>query len=67
MDLVAVGPVLEPNPYVIVTPRRAATLADEVAAALEAFAQDGVLAAIEERWFGPAPALPTPVLHGETP
>lgn len=53
--LVAVGPVLESNPYVIVTPRRAHILADEVAAALADFAADGTLSTIEERWFGAAP------------
>jgi ABC-type amino acid transport substrate-binding protein len=72
MDLVAVGPVLEPNPYVIVTPRRATTLAAEVAAALEVFAQDGTLAAIEARWFGlglapPAPAPSMPAPQGDAP
>lgn len=56
--LVAVGPVLEANPYVILSPRRGATLAAEIAAALAALRSDGTLAALEDRWFGPA-AQPT--------
>ncbi len=57
--LVAVGPVLEANPYVILSPRRGATFAAEIAAALTALRSDGTLAALEDRWFGPA-AQPTP-------
>ncbi len=66
--LVAVGPVLEANPYVIVTPRKATTLATELDAALEALAEDGTLAAIEERWFGPMPpTTPAAERQGEPP
>lgn len=50
--LVAVGPVLETNPYVIVSPRAAHQLAQEIADALAAFAQDGTLDRLEDRWFG---------------
>lgn len=56
--LVAVGPVYESNPYVILSPRRAGTLAAKIEAALDAMRTDGTLGALEERWFGPAPALP---------
>ena len=56
--LVAVGPVLEANPYVIVTPRAATNLAREVADALAAFGQDGTLARIEQEWFGPTTEPP---------
>lgn len=50
--LQAVGPVLESNPYVILTPRRAPHLATAVNDALAAFADDGTLAQIADRWFG---------------
>jgi len=53
--LQAVGPVLEANPYVIMSPRRALTLADEIATGLQELRADGTLAAIEARWFGPLP------------
>ncbi len=53
--LVAVGPVLESNPYVIASPLRAFDLQEQIAATLERFANDGTLAEIESRWFGPLP------------
>jgi polar amino acid transport system substrate-binding protein len=56
LPLVAVGPVLEGNPYVILAPRRATTLASEINKALAALRDDGTLAALEERWFGALPA-----------
>ncbi|MCC6165820.1 MAG: amino acid ABC transporter substrate-binding protein [Caldilineaceae bacterium] len=51
--LVAAGPVLESNAYVIAMPRQAATLHERVAAALAQFQADGTLAELEARWFGP--------------
>lgn len=53
--LVAVGPPLEGNPYVIAAPLRAFDLQDRIAATLEAFGRDGTLAELEARWFGPLP------------
>jgi ABC-type amino acid transport substrate-binding protein len=55
--LVAVGPVLEANPYVILSPRRATTLAEAIENGLAELEADGTLSRLEERWFGPA-ALP---------
>lgn len=52
--LVAVGPVLESNPYVILTPRKAPQLAAAVNEALIALSDDGTLAALADRWFGSA-------------
>lgn len=51
-DLIAVGPVLESNPYVIVSPGRAFQLAEEIRAALDSFQSDGALIALENKWFG---------------
>lgn len=56
--IVAVGPALEANPYVIVSPLRAYDLAEQIATTLAQFQADGTLAALEARWFGP---LPPPV------
>ncbi len=53
-DLVAVGPVLEGNPYVILTPRKAAQLANAVNDALVALRADGTLDRLADRWFGVA-------------
>ena len=53
--LIAVGPPLEGNPYVIAAPLRAFDLQDRIAATLEAFGRDGTLAELEARWFGPLP------------
>ena len=50
--LLAVGPALESNPYVIAMPLRAATLHERVAAALDALETGGELVVLEERWFG---------------
>jgi ABC-type amino acid transport substrate-binding protein len=64
LPLVAVGPVLEANPYVILSPRRAGRLAVEINAALDALRADGTLAELEARWFGALPetgAQPVPV------
>jgi ABC-type amino acid transport substrate-binding protein len=51
-SLTAVGPVLESNPYVILTPRRASQLAAAIDEALAAFDADGTLARLTDRWFG---------------
>ncbi len=51
--LVAVGPALEANPYVIATPLRAHELQSQIAAALGQLQANGQLAALEEKWFGP--------------
>lgn len=40
------------DPYVIVMPKRAPVLQEQVAAALQALAADGVLDALTEKWFG---------------
>jgi len=48
----AVGPMLESAPYVIVTPRKATTLATKVNEALADFSADGTLQTLEDRWFG---------------
>lgn len=48
----AVGEVLESAPYVIVTPRKATTLAKMVDDALAKFSADGTLLSLENRWFG---------------
>jgi ABC-type amino acid transport substrate-binding protein len=58
--IVASGPALESNPYVIATPLRAFDLQEQVAATLERFARDGTLAELEARWFGPLPDDVTP-------
>ncbi len=55
-NIIAVGPSLESNPYVIAMPLRAYDLQERVAATLTQLANDGTLAALEERWFGPLPA-----------
>jgi polar amino acid transport system substrate-binding protein len=53
LPLVAVGPVLESAPYVIVSPRRAPELAARIAEGLNSLQQGGALDQMEERWFGP--------------
>ena len=53
--VVATGPALEANPYVVVSPLRAYDLAEQINATLTHFQQDGTLAELEERWFGPLP------------
>lgn len=58
LPLVAVGPVLESAPYVIVSPRRAPELAGRIAEGLAALQQadarqQSALQRIEDRWFGP--------------
>jgi polar amino acid transport system substrate-binding protein len=54
--IMAVGPPLESNPYVIAMPLRAYDLRERLAATLAQFASDGTLAELEARWFGPLPA-----------
>lgn len=54
--IVAVGPPLESNPYVIAMPLRSYDLQERIAATLTQFATDGTLAELEARWFGPLPA-----------
>jgi ABC-type amino acid transport substrate-binding protein len=56
--IVAVGPPLESNPYVIAAPLRATTLQTQIAQALEQLAQTGTLAELETQWFGPLPKRP---------
>jgi polar amino acid transport system substrate-binding protein len=53
--IVAVGPALESNPYVIAMPLRAYDLQERIAATLAQLAGDGTLAELEARWFGPLP------------
>src|SRR5690606_34278657 len=50
--LVAVGPALESNPYVIAAPLQATTLQQRIAEPLAQFEADGTLAELEARWFG---------------
>jgi ABC-type amino acid transport substrate-binding protein len=52
LPVVAVGPPLESSPYVVVAPLRARELQERLAAALTALREEGVLAALEEKWFG---------------
>ena len=54
--IVAVGPALESNPYVIAMPLRAYDLHERMEGTLAQFAATGVLAELESRWFGPLPA-----------
>lgn len=49
----AAGPVLESNAYVIVMPLSANTLHEQVQLSLNALHDDGSMAALEDRWFGP--------------
>jgi ABC-type amino acid transport substrate-binding protein len=56
--LVAVGPPLESNPYVIAAPLRAYDLHARIEETLARFAADGTLAEVEARWFGPLPPGP---------
>ncbi len=49
--LVAVGPPLQSDPYVVVLPTGAPELLERVNAALDAMAADGVLDALRARWL----------------
>jgi polar amino acid transport system substrate-binding protein len=51
--LVAAGPYLSSNPYVIVVPRRATELLARTNAGLAALRREGVLERLEAEWFGP--------------
>lgn len=51
--IVAIGPALESNPYVIAMPMRAYDLHTQVADTLSRLRADGAFDALEERWFGP--------------
>ena len=53
--LIAVGPALESNPYVIAAPRQATQLQAQLTAVLAQFQTDGTTSALEDRWFGPLP------------
>jgi ABC-type amino acid transport substrate-binding protein len=59
-EIMAVGPALESNPYVIAAPLRAFDLQERITETLERFASDGTLAELEARWFGPLPASISP-------
>ncbi len=52
--LLTVGPVVESNPYVIVSPIRATDLQRQIQRTLATFAQDGTLADLERTWFAVA-------------
>ncbi len=54
--VLAVGPALESNPYVIASPYKADELGDQIAETLARFQENGVMAELEETWFGPPPA-----------
>jgi ABC-type amino acid transport substrate-binding protein len=58
--IMAVGPALESNPYVIAAPLHAFDLQERIAATLTRFVADGTLAKLEARWFGPLPPGITP-------
>lgn len=53
--IIAIGPALESNPYVIAAPLRAFDLQEQIKATLDQFATDGTLEELESRWFGPLP------------
>lgn len=55
-QVIAVGPALESNPYVIASPHKAGELGDQIAETLTRFQENGVMAELEETWFGPPPA-----------
>jgi ABC-type amino acid transport substrate-binding protein len=55
--LVGIGPALEGNAYVIAAPLRATTLQERIAATLQEMHASGELSRLEERWFGPEPAV----------
>lgn len=50
--LVAVGPALEGNAYVIAAPQRATTLQRHIEETVTAFIHSGTLDELETRWFG---------------
>ena len=54
-EIIAVGPPLEGNPYVIAAPLRAFDLQARVTATLEQFTSDGTLHQLESQWFGKLP------------
>jgi ABC-type amino acid transport substrate-binding protein len=53
--LVAVGPALEGNPYVIAAPFTARTLQQEIADTLQRLQESGEMDKIEREWFGAVP------------
>lgn len=53
-EIVAVGEVMESTPYVLVSPKRATRLAQEINAALERLKANGTLQELEDKWFGAA-------------
>ncbi|MCB0129852.1 MAG: amino acid ABC transporter substrate-binding protein [Caldilineaceae bacterium] len=58
--IVAVGPALDGNPYVIAMPLQAHDLHAAVDDAFAALQETGALAELEAIWFGPLPADPSP-------
>ncbi len=52
-NIVAVGPALESNPYVIAAPWTANTLQQKIDATLQQLQQSGELDQLEAKWFGP--------------
>jgi ABC-type amino acid transport substrate-binding protein len=54
-QVVAVGPALESNPYVIASPHKANKLGDQIAETLARLQENGVMTDLEETWFGPQP------------
>lgn len=59
--IIAVGAPLEGNPYAIVSPWTARQLSEQIVDTLATLAEDGTLAELESRWFGPMPPqLTTP-------
>jgi ABC-type amino acid transport substrate-binding protein len=52
-SLVAVGPALEGNAYVIAMPLRATTLQAQIGETLARLRADGTMAQLEDAWFGP--------------
>lgn len=62
---VAVGPLLESNPYGIAFGKENAKLRDAVYAALQKVFADGTYLAILKKWGAETGALPRPLLNGE--
>ncbi len=62
---VAVGPLLEANPYGIAFSKDNVQLRDAVYAALQKIFADGTYAAIMKKWGAESGALPRPLINGQ--
>jgi len=52
ISIVGIGPIIESNPYVIVSPLRSGELRDHIAETLLEFQETGVMTRLEAKWFG---------------